>query len=1322
MNDILKEIESDKYKKKLLQCWIASRIAYNEELDENEVRPIPKIKGYEENYLKFDHGIENIISSKHYTNNTEMRNLSKKILSKHVICECSNQRLIVALTIVKPEDKEKENNFVVDFFASIEDSSSTIFEYKELDSINKCISYHGSLIPIDHLIDKLIGGYELVFTGYSFGAALAAFLAIRVLLTKREGVNLNRVSFIGFGCPLFINETLQKFIDENKQHEDKFYFYRHENDFNVNFFDLNTAILKKLAISSESESMNFMIAKLNQSKVSISYHPFELDEENRKFFDTYLNTVEQYLGSQYFSNDEFKQQPFVRFGRNLTINSTGNKIDLDREEKYYNIETLKSKIKSSYNLDIKDYFNGYFHVLKEQKNNTNISYLEGFKIENGNGTFEYKCYQEYSKKFENSIDSDINDIFTVVVIKSKNGDNDVFLGIYKSKSYLKTIIGPIMYIGDDRLVYSEYREHLKTIWYKFKPMKKLTRDDRIKFTLYTFYEAIQIGPIVPPAEMTEIELESVVNFEDKKICTYEMALDLLYIHAFFFVYLVSKSKEKKGRIFENYEKVLANFGILDGALKRQTSGFNIFKVDTKRKEFIKQMYERLNIGNNDDDIKDSKRAEEFSTFENKPSEFNLSAELINITENESKSKEQLDKLLLKFIFLKLAIVSLVEKPKLLWTCLTNVSDKYNELEIFELFRRAMWYFKVDQEADLKYIYGVKELEKRILIDEKQFQYLGFYEEIIRNNKKALEGEEIQGQLAKLFVDNKIFLDSVVSNFNIREALEDSCLVGIVGLKKAGKSTFTDFILKERRNLGSASIETNEMSAYRFDDQIDMLLVDYPHHNSTDEFYAIQFECSKYILDYAFVVCDTKLIGDTMIVDLVNLLRALNGLGLNRYCVIMNRFDELMGENGFEAVEKYFLANQINKYLHEKKNLIISLLEEFDREKHFQTNREELKQNLTIIPTCLTIDKSSDPQIQYKYQKAGIMFGEHLKRKLLNTIADNIRNVKNQEVKENLKKMNKKVTEKKCTFITKLNIKQKIRYKTVEIDIDKKNDKFEDIVETIRISLNGIGDSFCIKPEILSTRYRKLDIDKNKEDNKVDTTSISLSGNDSSFFIKPELLNTRNRNLDIGIKKENELFTTITISSNGNGDSFSINPISKSITSIDGFFDNDGFVFIVEKNNQKECAFEMDQDPKLKPLEKSINRESKFNDLQQEIRNYFKIESLKTFWIKPQISLPDSEPITSTDEFFNSTGFTYIVEIYKECDFKMKQNEKCIIKKCIIKKLKFDKLKEEIMEYFKIKSIKSVRIIEKKSDKSPETIIRSVFDLFVSTESSFIVEK
>lgn len=88
------------YKKKLLlQSWIASKIAFNEELDENEERPI--IKDYE-----FDHGIEKIISSKHYTNNTELRSFSKKILSEHVIFECSNKRLVVALTIIKPENKE----------------------------------------------------------------------------------------------------------------------------------------------------------------------------------------------------------------------------------------------------------------------------------------------------------------------------------------------------------------------------------------------------------------------------------------------------------------------------------------------------------------------------------------------------------------------------------------------------------------------------------------------------------------------------------------------------------------------------------------------------------------------------------------------------------------------------------------------------------------------------------------------------------------------------------------------------------------------------------------------------------------------------------------------------------------------------------------------------------------------------------------------------------------------------------------------------------------------------------------------------------------
>ena len=992
MSDILNEINSKEYQKKLLQAWIASRIAYNDELVSEAQSP--EIKDYEENYSKFDHGIEKIIASKDFTKKSEFRNLKTKILSKHVICECVNKRLIIALTIIKPENKEKENNFVADLFGSIEDSSLPNVEYNELDSINKCIRYHGSLIPIDHLIDKLLDGYELVFTGYSFGAALAAFLAVRVLLTKRDCVDiddLNLVSFIGFGCPLFVNETFQKFI-KSKQHEDKFYFYRHENDVNVNFFDLNTAILKRLGISSESE----LKSKLNE--LSVSYHPFELSEENREFFLNYLKT--ECLN---FSDSEFKQKPFVRFGHNLTISSTGNEIKLNEVENdcnYYNIEILKSKIESI-NIKINDYFNDYFDVSVKQ-NDKSISYLEEFKI---GRTFEYLFYPDYSIRYKNNHEitdrilnenTDQNEHFTMNIIQYSY--SDVFLGIYNSKrKYLKTVIGIFMYISNDLgLIYSYYKESYKTIWYTFKPMKELTGE--MKFILYTLYEEIAIKP---PANITEIVLKERGNFKDKKkICTYEMTLDLLYIHAFFFIYIVKKSKKEiAGKISDNCFKIIKNYDKLNQELKIQLDGRSLNSLeDERKKEYIKKFHEQ------------------FKTV--------------------SHMKSKLFEYLSNFFNLKLALVNLVKNPKLLWTCWANVSNKYNELEIFESFRKAMWYFKIDQEADLKYIYAVKELEKelkkKIPIETNQSQPFSFNEEIIRDNREKLENQDME----EVFLNKSEFLNSVVSNFNIREALVDSCLIGIEGKKKAGKSTFVDFILKERRNLGSASKETKEMSAYRFSEDIEMLLVDYPNYDSKDEFYALQFEYSKYILDYAFVVCDAMLIGDTMTLDLLNVFAALNALGVNRYCVIMNKFDQLIGE--IERRSNDFLANEINKFLHEKKNLIISKLEDFDRRKYFQPNREELEKNLLIIPTCLTLNESSHPEILFKCQKAGILFGENLKEKLLKTIADNI---ENENVKSNLKiYYEKEKIIKKCTFITKL----KKRYGPVlQIDI-KKEDRYDEI--------------------------------------------------------------------------------------------------------------------------------------------------------------------------------------------------------------------------------------------------------------------------------------
>ena len=60
-------------------------------------------------------------------------------------------------------------------------------------------------IPIDFFLDKLIDDdYQLIFTGHSLGAAVAALLTVRVLFNDKvfgKQQLENRVLFIGFGSP-----------------------------------------------------------------------------------------------------------------------------------------------------------------------------------------------------------------------------------------------------------------------------------------------------------------------------------------------------------------------------------------------------------------------------------------------------------------------------------------------------------------------------------------------------------------------------------------------------------------------------------------------------------------------------------------------------------------------------------------------------------------------------------------------------------------------------------------------------------------------------------------------------------------------------------------------------------------------------------------------------------------------------------------------------------------------------------------------------------------------------------------------------------------
>ena len=144
---------------------------------------------------------------------------------------------------------------------------------------------------------------------------------------------------------------------------------------------------------------------------------------------------------------------------------------------------------------------------------------------------------------------------------------------------------------------------------------------------------------------------------------------------------------------------------------------------------------------------------------------------------------------------------------------------------------------------------------------------------------------------------------------------------------------------------------------------------------------------------------------------------------------------------------------------------------------------------------------------------------------------------------------------------------------------------------------------------------------------------------------------------------------------------------------------------------------MKQRPDIKSLGVKINKDITFKDLQDKINDHFKLERLTTFWIKPQISLPySSESITSIDGFFNSKGFDFIVEIYKECSFEMKHHPE-LLKVTINEDISFDELQRRIKEHFRLEELETFWI----KPNSSETIIISIDGFFKSNESNFIVE-
>ena len=157
-------------------------------------------------------------------------------------------------------------------------------------------------------------------------------------------------------------------------------------------------------------------------------------------------------------------------------------------------------------------------------------------------------------------------------------------------------------------------------------------------------------------------------------------------------------------------------------------------------------------------------------------------------------------------------------------------------------------------------------------------YLGYLE------KNVSEEASIPDPLYRKLVKN------ISLNYRLRELLCETHLVGAIGKKKSGKSTFVELITGQKAN-SRATEATEFITPYKICGQVSLL--DYPHFNSSHISHKIQFYFTKSLLDYMFIF--DKIMDSAETDDTHNLLEIVKRNGNKRFSLIFNRMDDVWQE-------------------------------------------------------------------------------------------------------------------------------------------------------------------------------------------------------------------------------------------------------------------------------------------------------------------------------------------------------------------------------------------------------------------------------------------
>ncbi|CAF1018571.1 unnamed protein product [Brachionus calyciflorus] len=760
-----------------------------------------------------------------------------------------------------------------------------------------------NLVDISYFINKLKEGYRLYFTGHSLGAAVASMLAIKIISRIDEKYR-SKVFSIGFGSPLFADQNFAKKF----KYSNNFHFIENQNDIVVSllkdlsdFFhnqdnEKNTNMLDSFSKLLNVLSEFVLNDKAEASLLSSVMAKFFKSNDSTKGFSTLVEHIVNNLSPVIKVVGYFIPQ-YCSFGN--THQFFENKLETKPIENEKIFKTLMdgSFINNVSNHRMVEYWKIIENILSNEENERprKIQRITDLDLSVDKLEKEVKIFEKER----------VHELF--LYINGKNKEQLLFVKIENERGLDLPFISESNDISkgkegkfEDRLI---YKFNILDCFYRNYFKNSKIKEKKIKCTLIGHFNTIEFDLLI-----TDKNLRN--SFTDKEIAIQEMPMDSLYLTAAFYIQIIGKLdfSNTNHKLIENKNELLIIFEKIDRDWNEiLRSSWEKFPLDNDKKKQLKgALFSSLNL-------------KDINTFES------IINEEINFNQNLSSLKEAVTREPNALKVIQKLYPTLYELKK--QYCLQVIKQNWHKNILrfnlvfidFKNIKDILSYYFFSKQIDDDYRTFLFHIIKsqNLDFDSNEQPYLGTIEKFISDRMKD-RITELDAAFLKL-------IDVIIQNRRIRDILCENYFVGVIGTKKCGKSTFTNLITGMDSN-ASMTITTESAKPFNLYNKDNLFLIDYPHFDSSDISYQLEFFFSRAFLNRIFVVFEAKSKGETE--GNKKIMKIIREYYNNKYTVLFNFSDMLINDDTIDIAK---FKEEICKNLgindnQEKENVILACLD------------------------------------------------------------------------------------------------------------------------------------------------------------------------------------------------------------------------------------------------------------------------------------------------------------------------------------------------------------------------------------------------------------